>query len=111
SDADLRRRIVSIGLPILLPDGGRVLRGADIRVAPAPGQAPTDPRVVENGWVDLRASNWRKWCNRARALIAAVEREAGPDAGSRSDITPEHRRLEVRPGSFVAWIFRYEDRG
>jgi len=111
AEPDLRTRILSIGLPILLPDGRHVLRGPQIRVVPAEGQAADDPRVIDNGWVDLRPANWRKWCDRARAIVEAVEREPGPDAGSRSDIAPEHRRLEVRPGALVAWIFRYEDRG
>ena len=35
-DADLRQRVVSIGLPILLPDGGSMYRGAEVKVMASP---------------------------------------------------------------------------
>ncbi|MBW3534542.1 MAG: short-chain dehydrogenase [Gemmatimonadetes bacterium] len=60
-DEDLRQRVLSVGLPILLPDGERVLRGADVRVPPEPGRPLTAARVVDNGWVDLRPSSWAVW--------------------------------------------------
>jgi NAD(P)-dependent dehydrogenase (short-subunit alcohol dehydrogenase family) len=110
-DADLRVRIISIGLPILLPDGAHLLRGPEVKVAPEPGQPPADPRLVDNGWVDLRPSNWRKWSQRARHMVDAVETGFGPEMGSRADVEPDDRRLQVRPGALAAWVFRYEDRG
>jgi hypothetical protein len=109
-DADLRSRILSIGLPILRADG-KLLRGAEVKVAPLPGQAPTDPRLVDNGWVDLRAQNWRKWRDRAQAMLQEIEGRAGPDQGSRFDTEPGSRRRQLRPGRMAAWIFRKEDRG
>jgi NAD(P)-dependent dehydrogenase (short-subunit alcohol dehydrogenase family) len=111
AEADLRSRIVSIGLPILLADGARVLRGPDVKVGPGRGQQPADARLVDNGWVDLRASNWRKWGERAAAMVAAVDERPGPESGSRHDTEPGQRRLAVRPGRMAAWVFRYEDRG
>jgi NAD(P)-dependent dehydrogenase (short-subunit alcohol dehydrogenase family) len=109
-DADLRSRILSIGLPILRADG-KLLRGADVKVAPVNGQSPDDPRLVENGWVDLRVQNWRKWRERANAMLQEVEGRAGPDQGSRFDTEPGSRRRQLRPGRMAAWIFRKEDRG
>ncbi len=110
TDADLRSRILSIGLPILRGDG-KLLRGAEVKVAPLPGQAPSDPKLVDNGWVDLRAQNWRKWRERAVAMLQEIEGRAGPDQGSRFDTEPGSRRRQLRPGRMAAWIFRKEDRG
>jgi NAD(P)-dependent dehydrogenase (short-subunit alcohol dehydrogenase family) len=110
NDADLRSRILSIGLPILRADG-KLLRGAEVKVAPLPGQSPSDPKLVDNGWVDLRVQNWRKWRDRAVAMLQEVEGRAGPDQGSRFDTEPGSRRRQLRPGRMAAWIFRKEDRG
>jgi NAD(P)-dependent dehydrogenase (short-subunit alcohol dehydrogenase family) len=110
-DDDLRVRILSIGLPILLPDGERLLRGPDPKIAPEQGQSPRDPRLAENGWVDLRAANWARWRRRLEAI--RDELESGPAAaeGSRVDREPHDRNRELRPGRLAAWIFRYEDAG
>jgi hypothetical protein len=110
ADADLRIRALSIGLPILLPDG-RLLRGAEVKVAPLAGQPPTDPKLVDNGWVDLRTANWRKWIARAGAMLAEVSVRSGADFGSRRDAEPGSRLHQLRPGRMAAWIFRTEDRG
>lgn len=111
SDADLRMRMVTIGMPILLADGQRLWRGPDVKVAPAPGQAPDDPRLADNGWVDLRPANWRKWSDRARAMLEEMVERPGLDDGSRADVEPDQRRTLIRPGRLAAWIFRVEDRG
>jgi NAD(P)-dependent dehydrogenase (short-subunit alcohol dehydrogenase family) len=110
NDRDLRARILSIGLPILLVDG-KLLRGAEVKVAPIPGQSPNDPKLVDNGWVDLRVQNWEKWRARAAAMLQEIEGRAGPDQGSRFDTEPGSRRRQLRPGRMAAWIFRKEDRG
>lgn len=110
-DDDLRTRILSIGLPILLPDGQSLLRGADVKVVPEPGQASDDPRLADNGWVDLRAQNWRKWSERAGMMVDTADNAPGARAGSRVDVEPQSRRTDIRPGSLAAWVFRHEDRG
>lgn len=111
ADDDLRIRILSIGLAILLSDGGHLLRGPEVKVEPRPGQRTDARRLVDNGWVDLRPSNWRKWSRRAGGMLASVEEGLGAEMGSRLDIEPDPRRLEVRPGAMAAWVFRHEDRG
>lgn len=108
---DIRVRALSIGLPIVLPDG-RLLRGAEVKVAPLPGQSANDPKLVDNGWVDLREANWRKWTARAGRMLKDVDAPmGGPDHGSGKDMQPGSRRYQLRPGRMAAWIFRSEDRG
>jgi NAD(P)-dependent dehydrogenase (short-subunit alcohol dehydrogenase family) len=110
-DEDLRIRILTIGLPILLPDGERMLRGATVKVAPEPGQAADHPRLADNGWVDLRPSSWEAWRDRLRSI--RDELDSGPTAadGSRADREPHDRGRALRPGRLAAWVFRMEDAG
>lgn len=109
-DASLRRRIITIGLPIVLLDGG-VLRGPDVKIRPEPGQSPSDPKLADGGWVDLRPANWRKWSQRAAAMLRELESRPGPEQGSRADAEPAGRGTSIRPGRMAAWVFRHEDRG
>jgi hypothetical protein len=110
-DADLRGRILTIGLPIALADGESMLRGPDVKVRPAEGQSPCDPRLADAGWVDLRAANWRRWSERAASMLAALEVRHGPDHGSRDDAEVADRGVRIRPGRMASWVFRHEDRG
>jgi NAD(P)-dependent dehydrogenase (short-subunit alcohol dehydrogenase family) len=111
SDDDLRSRMLTIGLPILLPDGLSMLRGPDVKVAPEPGQSPMDPRLADAGWVDLRPANWRKWSERAQHMLQELGDGSGPEHGSRADTEPGDRGISIRPGRMAAWVFRFEDRG
>jgi len=112
-DADLRQRIVSIGLPILMPDGAHLLRGPDVKVAPEEDIPLEDQRLIHRGWVDLRAKNWTLWKGRIEALAAELERRPSVDAGSLGD--HEYGAGDgfgkIRPGRLAAWIFRHEEGG
>lgn len=109
ADDDLRTRILSIGLPILLPDGERMLRGADVKVRPEPGDDPE--RLPDRGWIDLRPRNWERWRDRARAMQRMLDGAPGAELGSRADLAIETGLRRLRPGAVAAWIFRYEDAG
>jgi NAD(P)-dependent dehydrogenase (short-subunit alcohol dehydrogenase family) len=109
-DADLRVRILSIGLPILLPDGKRILRGPEVKIGPDRSQRPDDPRLPENGWVDLRAENWSRWKLRSVAMLFESSSIPGPEGGSHADLLPDTPGV-LRPGALAAWIFRNEDHG
>ncbi|HET7463029.1 MAG TPA: hypothetical protein VFJ82_17380 [Longimicrobium sp.] len=108
-DADLRTRILSANLAVLLGDGARVLRGRKVVVEPEPGEAVDD--TAWKGWVDLRPANWEAWRDRAVGVLARVDAEPGAEGGSQWDIEPWHRERTIRPGALAAWIFRYEDEG
>lgn len=110
-DDDFRQRILTIGIPILLPDGERILRGATVKVPFAEGDPKPFGRVSDRGWVDLRAGNWEKWRERARSMLDEVDSRPGPDAGSQGDHDFGERTGTIRPGRMGAWIFRYEDEG
>jgi NAD(P)-dependent dehydrogenase (short-subunit alcohol dehydrogenase family) len=112
-DADLRQRVISIGLPILLPDGEHILRGPDVKVAPDTEEPLDDQRLIDRGWVDLRAENWVVWKGRVEALSVELENRPPLDAGSMGD--HEYGAGDgfgkIRPGRLVAWIFRREEGG
>ncbi len=111
SDDDLRQRIVSIGLPILLPDGVHLLRGPQVKVPPEEDIRVGDPRLVDRGWVDLRARNWSRWKDRCQRLHQEISECPGIDRGSQGDHEYGDLSGRIRPGRLAAWIFRYEDKG
>lgn len=110
-DGDLRSRVLSIGLPILLPAGDAILRGATVKVPPEPDLEPGHRRVVDAGWVDLRPANFERWRERCAALRDEIEGRPGLEDGSRADHDFGDETGELRPGRLAAWIFRNEDRG
>jgi hypothetical protein len=79
SDRELRARIISIGIPILLRDGRRLLRGPTVKIPAQLGRDALEitPRRLDRwahaGWVDLREENLQLWRERARKIIAYVE--------------------------------------
>ena len=101
---DLRRQILSVGIPIVLPDGRSVLRGPTVVVA----QGPPGVDVAPRGWIDLRAANMAQWIRRARAIVAA-ETEQGTGSSARWTAIPAASAIE--PARMAVWIFENEDGG
>jgi len=106
ADADLRQKIISIGIPILLADGKRLLRGPVIKA-----------ETAEQGWVDLTPANLTRWQKRLRRLLEEIRRQSRGDTSSRDDrIYPAAREwrpddLTIRVGELVAWVLNTEERG
>jgi NAD(P)-dependent dehydrogenase (short-subunit alcohol dehydrogenase family) len=111
ADDDLRQRILSIGLPILLPDGRSMLRGTRLKVVPEEGESVEAQVLVDRGWVDLRSRNWAQWKDRVKGYMAQVASRPSLDEGSGGDHEYGERTGKIRPGRLGAWIFRYEDAG
>lgn len=109
ADADLRQRVLSIGLPILMPDGEECLRGPEVRVPPENGRV--DERTLDRGWVDLRPENWIHWRERAQRMVAERDVRPGVDSGSTADHDFRGGSGCLRPAHMAAWIFRTEDSG
>jgi NAD(P)-dependent dehydrogenase (short-subunit alcohol dehydrogenase family) len=110
-DDDLRTRILSIGLPILLPDGREIMRGAEVKVAPGDEGITDADRLAERGWVDLRAANWAQWRQRAQQILQRIDSMPGVEHGSQADVEAWHEARVIRPGALAAWVFRYQDGG
>ncbi|HVH11910.1 MAG TPA: hypothetical protein VM759_02605, partial [Longimicrobium sp.] len=108
-DDDLRTRILSSKLAVLLGDGCRVLRGRRVEIEPAAGEPAA--QSARKGWVDLRAENWAAWRDRVRGVLAEIDGQPGAEGGSGWDMQPWHRTRGVRPGALAAWVFRHEDKG
>ena len=114
----LRREIVSIGIPILLPDG-RLLRGPETKIPPpSGGEAPeVTPERVEAwaraGWVDLREANMATWQARFQAIEAEMDAIPAADSSSRylRDRQFWGEEGRIQPGKVVGWIFATEEKG
>ena len=109
-DPRLRSDIISIGIPILLADGERLLRGPWVSVEPEPDK-PFSPEWASRGWVDLRPASWMAWRQRCRDFRDRVMKARGPEHGSGEDLDVRSRSGEIRPGALAAFVFRYEDAG
>jgi len=103
--AALRQRILSIGIPILLPDGRRLLRGPTLKSQDA-----------EHGWVDLTPENIRRWQERIAGLRAFLKVAAEAPAGSGVDrVYPSAASWSAEDvfdiGEVVGWLFIHEEKG
>jgi NAD(P)-dependent dehydrogenase (short-subunit alcohol dehydrogenase family) len=119
TDAALRGEIVSIGIPILLPDG-RLLRGPECKVptaAVAAGAREVTPERVEawawSGWVDLREANMAQWKDRFDRIRAEIDGIPAADSSSRflRDRQFWGEEGRIQPGKVVGWIFATEEKG
>lgn len=114
-----RREIVSIGIPILLPDG-RLLRGPECKIPPATTAEETlmlTPERLEAwawaGWVDLREANMAFWRDRFERIHADLTAIPGTDTSSRFLRDRQFWGEEgvIQPGKVVGWIFATEEKG
>jgi hypothetical protein len=119
TDSARRSEIISIGIPILLPDG-RLLRGPECKIPPvsAPAEAHrVTPESLEAwaraGWVDLREANMCLWRDR----FERIEGEMGaiPPADTSSRFLRDRQfwgpEGYIQPGKVVGWIFAIEEKG
>jgi hypothetical protein len=109
----LRDTIVSVGLPILTPEG-QLIRGPYIRIPEEKnrdhveftGAADVDAWAAK-GWVDLRPRNMARWRERFETMGHGAERirERGSAAFTRDAYLSE--RIQI--GAVVGWIFNNEE--
>ncbi len=118
-DGKLRSEIISIGIPILLPDGKSLLRGEEIKIPPFRGDhvLPSTNKTIDawahDGWVDLRVSNMAHWKERFNEIIRMTEPIPVGDSSSRFIYTKDYwsNFEKIEPGKIVGWIFSYEEKG
>lgn len=119
SDRNLRARMISIGIPVLLRDGVTLLRGDLMKIPPAQGatELPIEEGSVDRwadaGWVDLRTANMNRWQERLRGIREKTEQIDRGDTSSRENFPPDYWvDFQTMPiGKIAAWIFTIEDRG
>ncbi len=119
TNQQLRSQIISIGIPILMPDGKTLLRGNEIKIPPFRGEnefliTPKNINLwAHDGWIDLRASNMELWKRRFKEIIYTVEKVTAKDTSSRFMHTSAYWNnfKEIDPGKLVGWIFSYEEKG
>lgn len=111
----LRNTIISIGIPILPPEGDRLIRGPRINVPEYAGQTrlPVTGTAVnhwaERGWLDLRPANLERWQDRFRGMLRSAQ--TIHRQGSAAITMEAYRSEEIRIGEVVGWIFNNEEEG
>jgi hypothetical protein len=118
-DARWRAEVVSIGIPILLPEG-RLLRGPECKIPPVSSASETleiTPERVEAwaraGWVDLREPNMEAWKARFDRIEEEIESIPVADTSSRFLRDRQFWSAEglIQPGKVVGFIFATEEKG
>ncbi len=119
ADDQLRAQIISIGIPILLPDGVSLVRGSTIKIPPPRGEQEiplTAKRIdqwAHDGWVDLRVKNMKLWRERFSQMIRHVESLPDDETSSRTMYNREYWKnlTEIDPGKICGWLFTFEEKG
>lgn len=121
---EIRSKIISIGLPILLSNG-KLLRGQIMKI-PARDefselikQKKLTPDLIDkfahDGWIDLRVNNMDLWRKRAMMILKESESIASlsSSAAMRSPrFWKEHDPDGTIPiGKVAGWIFTFEEEG
>ncbi len=119
NDSDLRNEILAIGIPVLLPNGESLLRGGAIKIPAFRGENILDVNEknintwANEGWVDLRISNMKKWQSRLKELIEEAETITAINTSSMHVRTKDYwdNFEEINIGKICSWIFIHEEQG
>lgn len=119
NDSKLRSEIISIGIPVLLPEGDRLLRGNNIKIPAFRGEnilQMTQENIEHwstEGWVDLRVSNMERWKKRIAELIEEVEAIPVTDTSSQHVRTRDYwnNYEDINIGKICSWLFIHEEHG
>ncbi len=118
-DKELRAQIISIGIPILMPDGKTLLRGKEIKIPPYRGvnEFPVNVNNInswaKDGWVDLRVKNMEVWKKRFSCIFGELNSIPDTETSSRFMRNKEYWKnfKDIEPGKIVGWIFTVEELG
>ena len=119
NDDKLRNEILAVGIPILLPNGDSLLRGSIIKIPAYRGEniVDVDEKNINmwsnEGWVDLRAGNMKRWQERLKELIEEAEGIPDNDTSSQHVRTKEYWNNfeEINIGRVCSWLFIHEEHG
>ena len=115
----LRNEIVSIGVPILLPNGKDLIRGPVVVI---PSKAEGDlinitkekvDKWAVDGWFDLRDKNWKLWKERFISIMKETHKLYDDAFSSRYVFNSDYWNnfKEINIGKVVGWIFINEEKG
>jgi len=115
----LRSEIISIGIPILMPDGKSLLRGNEMKIPPFRGESElkiSNEKIdlwANDGWVDLRENNMGAWKNRIKAIIDEATSIGVDDTSSLHVRNKKYWNNfeQINIGKVVSWIFIHEEKG
>lgn len=118
SNAKLRSEMISIGIPVLLRDGKKLVRGKHIKIPPAKHSSSIElndekrDAYAREGWVDLRSQNMAIWQTRLERIREEANSGAGT-TGSGLDRSPAYwdNFGTLAEGRLAAWIFSVEEGG
>jgi hypothetical protein len=119
NNSKLRNEIVSIGVPILLPDGKELLRSPMVII---PSKAEGDNIKITkekidkwaiDGWFDLRENNWKLWRERFINIINETKKLEDNSFSSRYVFNSDYwdNFEDINIGKVVGWIFINEEKG
>ena len=119
NNSKLRSEIISIGIPVLLPNGESLLRGDVIKIPAFRGENTLEitkeniERWSNEGWVDLRASNIKRWQKRISELIEESESISATNTSSLHVRTKDYWKNynEINIGKICSWLFIHEEHG
>lgn len=115
----LRNEMLSIGIPILLPDGKTLLRGNEMKIPVSTGEKEIllDKTKINQfayeGWLDLRPSNMAAWLKRIKAIMDEATAISEKETSSLHVRTKQYWNYfeEISIGRVVSWIFIHEEKG
>ncbi|MBS4028968.1 MAG: short-chain dehydrogenase, partial [Ignavibacteriales bacterium] len=118
-NAKLRAQMISVGIPILLPDGKTLLRGREIKIPAFLGEneLKVSPEKIntwaKDGWVDLRVQNMELWKSRIKIITNSAEQIPLDETGSRHFRKKSYWNnfTTIEQGKLAAWIFSEEEQG
>ncbi len=118
-DDKLRNEMLAVGIPILLPNGDSLLRGSIIKIPAFRGENVVDINEknintwANEGWVDLRVNNMKKWQDRLRDLIEEANTISEFNTSSQHVRTKEYwdNFEDINIGKICSWLFIHEEHG
>jgi len=119
TDRIVRSEAISVGIPVLLRDGRKLLRGPHVVIPKQLSQAAVsvDDQLIDTwaaaGWVDLREQNLQLWQTRIRKIMDYIKALPVGDTSSRYSHGIQYWEIDepMNIGKLAAWIFINEDQG
>jgi len=111
-NSETKEVITSLGIAIMLPDGKSIYRGPILYIPESKVHNSVKINAgdidswASHGWIDLRASNFAIWKNRAKKMLASQNRKFAEGSAS---VGPQfYTAKTIKTGEVVGWILSTE---